>query len=732
MVPMLQAIATESFVMPLTTTIAPPIVAKNGLGGFASTLEAVQNATQSEAQTRAQSTEPLPGADSGKGLGTNTQSAVLSIQSNAHGADASQSQTALAAHTQFWPQTNQSAAVREKQIQKLPATAPQTVLLKVAPQPTVVPSQAPVTPSPSVEPLPLAAAAPAVPPNGAMPLSVSTSAGLFPGVSQASSQPGNVPTTQNSTSQTALTKMIASPNRSNSINPKPQSTLNTVSEIAAVSPTSPADVNNSAHRSAAPSSFENVPLSVRDQAQPDEPPMETSAISPPAVLLPPIEASPDLTASGTNADAGTTLPRAFLATTSVNATPSPASSSAAANAASAGRAIDYEPIAPATQLPAENSDPQDAGKQTQPTSLFNSFAPAVAGNLAAQVTTMSSMPAAVPAAAHAKAQDIAQSSAPAKPLPASPVQNGSAQAAAPTEMTPFSVFFSDSAGATDSAASVLPKMILPASGISVRFGRSGRSASAGETQQSSGAQSANKQNGVVEGSTSLVNRPQTAATANGSEQNAQATHTSSDSTAAAEVVQPSGPPAQAPTPLPIAVGAAIPVAAQAAFAPTAQPTQTPPPPASSGATQTPATLPEPAVPGPVQAAQIVDRAGQSEMRIGLTTTAFGNVEVHTVVRTSEVGLVIGSEKGDLHALLANDLPAIANNLQQQNLRLNSVNFTQGYTFSGNNPGGGSSQQRSYAPVQMPQDTNPHENTSDETTESSVSAAWSSGGLSILA
>ena len=96
-------------------------------------------------------------------------------------------------------------------------------------------------------------------------------------------------------------------------------------------------------------------------------------------------------------------------------------------------------------------------------------------------------------------------------------------------------------------------------------------------------------------------------------------------------------------------------------------------------------------------AQLVSRAGQSEMRIGLNTSVFGNVEVRTVVRAGDVGLVIGSEKGDLRSLLANEIPALANTLQQQNLRLNSVNFHQGFAFSNNAGGGGDAQQRFITP-----------------------------------
>ena len=106
--------------------------------------------------------------------------------------------------------------------------------------------------------------------------------------------------------------------------------------------------------------------------------------------------------------------------------------------------------------------------------------------------------------------------------------------------------------------------------------------------------------------------------------------------------------------------------------------------------------------GPVQLAQIVNKAAQAEMRIGMNTSAFGNVEVRTVVHANEVGVLIGSEKGDLRSLLANELPNIANTLQQQNLRLNQVNFHQGLAFSNNmHSGGGDSQARTFVPRSAP-------------------------------
>jgi hypothetical protein len=137
--------------------------------------------------------------------------------------------------------------------------------------------------------------------------------------------------------------------------------------------------------------------------------------------------------------------------------------------------------------------------------------------------------------------------------------------------------------------------------------------------------------------------------------------------------------------------------------------------------------------GPVQMAQIVSKTAQSEMRIGLNTASFGSVEVRTIVQANDVGVVIGSEKGDLHALMTNELPGIANTLQQQNLRLNQVNFHQGFTFSGNSSSGGSdSQPRHFAAARTPLPAPADFSGDDSCAISMESMSDISTGLNVLA
>ena len=104
--------------------------------------------------------------------------------------------------------------------------------------------------------------------------------------------------------------------------------------------------------------------------------------------------------------------------------------------------------------------------------------------------------------------------------------------------------------------------------------------------------------------------------------------------------------------------------------------------------------------GPVEAARLVTSVAQSEMHIGLRTQAFGSVEVHTVVRDSQVGLSVGSEKGDLRTYLTNEVPGLQTSLRQQDLRFDNIRFfessggaTAGFSGGANSQSQSSSQQQ---------------------------------------
>jgi len=78
--------------------------------------------------------------------------------------------------------------------------------------------------------------------------------------------------------------------------------------------------------------------------------------------------------------------------------------------------------------------------------------------------------------------------------------------------------------------------------------------------------------------------------------------------------------------------------------------------------------------GTVQVARIVQGIGKAEMHIDMRTPDFGSVEVHTTLRESQIGLTVGSEKGDLRGFLAPEVPSLQAVIHQQDLRLDTLHF----------------------------------------------------------
>ncbi|MGA7216953.1 MAG: flagellar hook-length control protein FliK [Candidatus Sulfotelmatobacter sp.] len=322
--------------------------------------------------------------------------------------------------------------------------------------------------------------------------------------------------------------------------------------------------------------------------------------------------------------------------------------------------------------------------------------------------------------------------------PASTTSSESASSGAANQSA-FSVFFSDSQPGTQSAASTLPKMILPAANSAtlerhIAGGNgpgTGQAASGQSAAQASGAapapagtDSTGSGTGSLQTAAALRHEAELAASAQNNPDSGQSSG-----------ANPGANPGQSPAAAsPVLTATLSPAAPEApalpkSAQPPSQPQSPPEPPLSvSGENLLPGAQ------GPVQMAQMMSSAGQSEMRIGMSTSAFGSVEVRTTVHASDVGLVIGSEKGDLRTLMANDLPAIANTLQQQSLRLNSVNFMQGFAFSNDASGGGNSQQQPFVPMRAPLHAAAPDRTRNDFAEAPPGAGFGgeAGSLSILA
>jgi hypothetical protein len=323
-----------------------------------------------------------------------------------------------------------------------------------------------------------------------------------------------------------------------------------------------------------------------------------------------------------------------------------------------------------------------------------------------------------------------------------PTAPDSVKALPVASQTPFSVFFSGQGPSTESAASVLPRMILPATSSAVRDGHTSLTQAPGTIPptngfESGGTHTAVAQNSLAQNVVAQNAKDTSAGAGSGAGPVGQPFRRDGDLSAAAQpaVAQTA---AASVAPPPASAGVIVPLAWPAALVGDSLPkTDTLAGSAPGGAANVvalPAENSAVALPGPVQMAQMVNRVEQSEMRIGMTTAAFGSVEVRTVVHANDVGLVIGSEKGDLRALLSSELPAIANTLQEQNLRLHSVNFMQGFAFSNHASGGGDPQQRSFVPMRPASSAGLSEATGSDPTEVLPAGEFSGegSGLSILA
>jgi hypothetical protein len=377
------------------------------------------------------------------------------------------------------------------------------------------------------------------------------------------------------------------------------------------------------------------------------------------------------------------------------------------------------PILSAPSLPASVAEP----KESQPSPAGQS--PAIRAAAAGAPGTRG---ASQGAEGQASPNSILTSALPTGALPTGSESANESQMAG---QTPFSIFFSGPAPGVESAASVLPKMILPATSTAFRVIHINGIDVAGAGPQTS-PQNSGLPSGIRQDLAPLGTKEVPSGSGSGNLQNTQPIRAESALSAAAGVQAVSPQSATAPALAPLAsAGVTVPVSAPSVPPSGSRPQTAPSPTLAASVTAVPPP-PEPAALGSVQVAQLVNRLGQSEMRIGLNTSAFGAVEVRTTVRTSDVGLVIGSEKGDLRTLLANDMPAIASTLQQQNLRLNSVNFMQGFAFSNNASGGGDPQQRSFVPPRASADSPPPETTPDDSAEPRLTRAWGGGSISILA
>jgi flagellar hook-length control protein FliK len=97
----------------------------------------------------------------------------------------------------------------------------------------------------------------------------------------------------------------------------------------------------------------------------------------------------------------------------------------------------------------------------------------------------------------------------------------------------------------------------------------------------------------------------------------------------------------------------------------------------------------------LQSARVLERMGQIEIRVGLNTANFGNLELHTTVNQDRVAATLATSHSELRAALAAEMPSLERAMAQQQLTLDSFHLdTHAGAQDGNHGAPGDQQNRS--------------------------------------
>lgn len=98
--------------------------------------------------------------------------------------------------------------------------------------------------------------------------------------------------------------------------------------------------------------------------------------------------------------------------------------------------------------------------------------------------------------------------------------------------------------------------------------------------------------------------------------------------------------------------------------------------ASNAAPSSPSAA-DAASPTSVNLARLMDRGGQTEMRIEMQSDSLGGVELRARMTGDQVGAAIVVERHDIHSALSNELPALHSALVEKNVRVQTLSISQG-------------------------------------------------------
>jgi flagellar hook-length control protein FliK len=95
----------------------------------------------------------------------------------------------------------------------------------------------------------------------------------------------------------------------------------------------------------------------------------------------------------------------------------------------------------------------------------------------------------------------------------------------------------------------------------------------------------------------------------------------------------------------------------------------------------------------INSTKLIEKLGQSELRIGFQTHDFGPVEIKTLLQNQELHAHISVEHNALRDALAADLPALQKTFEQQRIAVHSVEIQgQGAAWNGSGSSSRHSQQ----------------------------------------
>ena len=90
----------------------------------------------------------------------------------------------------------------------------------------------------------------------------------------------------------------------------------------------------------------------------------------------------------------------------------------------------------------------------------------------------------------------------------------------------------------------------------------------------------------------------------------------------------------------------------------------------------------------VSSARFTQQAGNAEMQVRLRSEALGPIDVHTIVKGSDIGASIRVEARDTQVMLANELSQLERALNERSLRVEHLDVLQGSVSGGRSNGTG--------------------------------------------